>query len=318
MKLSAITRRFVGLTITSSGSISWTNRLLSTAILTFFYSVPSLAQEAEVIKFDIAMVTVNIAVNDNNGRPLLGLRAEDFLVTDESSRVTPEFFDSAGPASIVFVVDTSASMRGARWKSLLTGLKEFLKKAHEGNDYTLIAFNNRAHVEAEAVTAAEFSKRLNELEPGGDTAMYDAMLLGLEALQRARHRHKALVLMSDGEDNSSSRGLVDIQREVMARRTTIYAVGLLLKEFCALGIWEACRGKDTIKEMASVTGGVAHFPRSHELSKVLKDIGSDISSQYSFSYYPPDKKPGWRRVQVTLAQTERRSKLRYQERYLMR
>ena len=75
------------------------------------------------------MVTVNVSVTDARGRHLPGLQAGDFLVLDEGAPVRLEFFDSDGPASVVFVVDISASMSGAKWRGLRGGLKRFLARA---------------------------------------------------------------------------------------------------------------------------------------------------------------------------------------------
>jgi len=291
---------------------------LAAWVLTMSVAVPAHCQEAEVIKFDVSLVTVSVAVKDHKNRALLGLKSEDFIVTDENTRVSPEFFDSEGPASIVFVVDTSASMTGSKWKSVFEGLKKFMKKARVDNDYTLVAFQSSASVVAESVNAAELWKSLSELRTGGETALYDGAMLGLEALSRARQRNKALVLISDGEDNSSRTELVDIEKEAFARRATIYSVGVLLDQFCRYRINEACKGKETVKQLASITGGLAYFPDAYELPKVLREISNEVSGQYTLSYYPPNKNTGWRNVHVTVASADHQPKLRYQQRYLMK
>jgi len=292
------------------------NYLLAVVILVIAFSSSAYSQE-EVIKFDVSLVTVSVAVKDHKGHALLGLKSEDFLVTDQDTPVSPEFFDSEGPASIVFVLDTSSSMQGRRWKSLLQGLKSFVKKARASNDYTIIAFNNHAYIVAESVSAAELGKCVTQLRPYGETAMYDGVMLGLDALKRVPKRNKALILISDGEDNSSRRKLAEVEKEVVARRATIYSVGLLLNEFCRLHINEACNGKETVKQLATVTGGLAFFPNAEDLSRVLTEISSEVNSQYSLSYYPPDKNAGWRKVEVSIAHAERPT-LRYQQRYLIR
>lgn len=310
--------RFVNLRLLPLAALGWTNGMLA-AGLVILASVSTQAQEAEeVIKFDVSLVTVSVGVKDGKGRTLLGLKPEDFRVTDENRPVTPEFFESEAPASIVFVIDTSSSMKGIRWKSLVSGLRGFLKKAREGNDYTLIAFDKTARRLAEKVDAAEIVKHLSELRPDGETALYDGLLLGLEALKSTPQRNKALVLISDGDDNSSRTGLAEVEKEAFARRITIYSVGLHLNEPCRTISPEACNGKAVIKQLATVTGGLAFFPDAEELSGVLKEIGKDVRTLYSLSYYPPDKKAGWRSVRVTIAQTERKPNLRYQERYLMK
>jgi Ca-activated chloride channel homolog len=292
------------------------NCLLVAATLLIATAITAQSQE-EVIKFDVSLVTVSVAVKDHKGRALVGLKPADFLVTDENTPVSPEFFESDGPASIVFVIDTSSSMSGAKWKSLFEGLKSFLKKSRVDNDYTLIAFHSRAFVVAESVSAAELFASMNALKPNGETALYDGVMLGLEALKRTQKRNKALVLISDGEDNSSRTKLSDVEMEAFSRRATIYSVGVMLKDYCERGIIEACKGKETIKQLAGITGGVAFFPDESYLARALKEISNEVNNHYSLSYYPPDKNAGWRRVQVSVASADR-TKLRYQQRYLMR
>jgi Ca-activated chloride channel family protein len=314
-----VRRLFPSLASISSALTSFSCRLLLAAIVAALLAAPAQAQDDDVIKFNVDLVTVNVAVRDGKGRSLLGLKPHDFRITDENNPVIPEFFDSDGPASIIFVVDVSSSMKGEKWKGLMSGLRNFLKKARDGNDYTLIAFSNNVQVLAKSVSAAELLSRLRELKPFGETALYDGVLMGFDVLKQLPQRHKALVLISDGEDNSSRLGLAEVEKSASASRTTIYSIGLLLKDWCKDGYQNACVGQETVSRLAKVSGGLAYFPDSPwELSSVLKEISTDVSNQYSFSYYPPDKKSGWRQVHVALAQTEQRSKLRYQQRYLMR
>jgi len=291
---------------------------LAFALLCLQNSIAIAQTPDDVIKVDVALVTVNISVTDSKGRPLLGLKSKDFFITDEDKPVNPEFFDGEGPSSIVFLIDTSSSMTGPKWKSLMTGLKDFLRIAREGNDYTLVTFDSTPHVIASSVNKAELQKYLDTLEPGGDTALYDAVLVGLKELKRVGQRHKALVMISDGEDNSSRRSLEEVGREVSAQQTTIYSIGLLFGHYCSVGVVEACRGKETIGQMSKVTGGMSHFPDLKDLSKVLIEVSNDIRNQYTVSYYPPDKISGWRRVKVNTHELLGPSKLRYQSVYFLR
>lgn len=290
---------------------------MAAAIVALFFCASVQAQEVEeVIKVDVSLVTVNVNVSDGKGRPLASLKAEDFQVTDQGQKVALGFFENQGPASIVLVVDMSSSMRGSKWRHLKEGLKEFLVRAPEGNDYTLVVFSDRARVIARAVRASELWQNLNGLQPYGHTALYDAVLLGLKTMDELPQHHKTLVLISDGEDNSSHAGLPAVQQEVLTRRTTIYTVGLLPDDLSFE--WYGKSGKQLLSELAASTGGLVHFPASGEVDEVLKKINADVSNQYSLGYYPPDKTPGWRKIQVNLAQDTGRLKLRYQQRYLIR
>jgi len=248
------------------------------------------AQEPhEVIRVDTALVTVNVSVADDKGRQLSGLQAADFLVTDEGQPMKLAFFDGQGPASIVFVVDLSASMHGEKWQRLKAGLKKFLAAAHEGNDYTLIAFSDTPQLLACSVNAAELWQHFSGLKPDGNTALYDALLLGLHTLERIPQRHKALVLLSDSVDTSSRAGLLRVQQAALAHRATIYTVGILY------GHTKGVRtGQELLNQLAAATGGLVQFPALDEIRKVLETINADVSSQYSLSYSPPNKAPGWR------------------------
>jgi VWFA-related protein len=295
--------------------MSANNKRMAAAIFALFLWASVQAQDVDVVKVDVALVTVNVNVSDGKGHSLASLKAEDFKVTDEGHPVALGFFESQGPASIVFVVDISSSMKGSKWRSLKAGLKKFLARAPEGNDYTLVAFSDSPQLIARSVPAAELWRSLNGLQPSGETALYDAVLLGLNILQETPQLHKTLVLFSDGEDNCSRAGLPAVQQEALAHRATIYTVGILPEQ--DLLPFERI-GKELLKELATTTGGLVHFPSSSEVCEVLKRINADVSNQYSLGYNPPDKTPGWRRIQVNLAQDTRRLNLRYQQRYLMR
>jgi VWFA-related protein len=276
------------------------------------------AREEEVVKVEVDLVTVNVSVTDGDKRPVTGLLAADFLVSDEGRAVNLEFFDGQGPASIVFVVDTSTSMKYDKWAKLKAALKKFLARAREGNDYTLVAFADRPRLVAESVGAQELWQRVLGLEPDGETALYDAVLLGLEVLGRTPRRHKALVLLSDGQDVKSRAGLADVRLGALTGRATIYAVGITLNANPRLLFEDDRKGRDILKQLAAATGGLAFFPEPDDISSVLGGINADLSGQYTLGYYAADKAPGWRDIQVNLVPTPRRLRLRYQERYLRR
>ena len=294
------------------------------AVLSLLWSVSAQqpegdgAREEEVVKVAVDLVTVSVSVTDGGRRPVTGLLAADFLVSDEGREVKLEFFDGQGPASIVLVVDTSSSMKYEKWGKLQAALKKFLSRAREGNDYTLVAFADRPRLVAESVGAQELWQSVLGLETEGNTALYDAVLLGLEALGRTPRRHKALVLLSDGQDTRSRAGLADVQLEALTRRATIYAVGITLDANPRYLLEVDRKGRDILKGLASATGGLAFFPEPDDISRVLDGINADLSGQYTLGYYAADKEPGWRNIQVSLTPAQQQRRLRYQQRYLRR
>ena len=275
---------------------------------------PATSPDLDVISIDTSLVTINVSVRDHKNHQLPGLKLEDFRITDQGKTVQPKLLDSQGPASIVFVIDVSSSMR-AHWPELKKGLKKFLAKENAGSDYTLITFNEKAQLVTKSVDAKQLWESFNTLRPYGETALYDGLLLGLEQLEQVPQRHKALVLLSDGEDNSSQAGLAMVEQKTLAHRATIYSVGIVFDE--RLFPYQI-NGKKLLKELAGATGGMVHFPETLRLANVLDLIREDLSHQYSLSYYPPEKTAGWHKVEVNISQNANRLNLRYQQRYQMK
>lgn len=278
-------------------------------------SVPVCAQAAdEVVKIESALVSVNVSVTDKKGRYVSGLAEGDFLLSDNGRQVGLEFFDRYKAASVVFVLDASSSMSGLKWKTLKQGLRKFLSTAQPDNDYSLVTFNDKARLLARGVGAEAFWLRFQTVQPYGETALYDGVLLGLEALRTCKRRQKALILLSDGGDNRSIARLSEVEREVVAFRATIYPVGVLERDSYGK-VHEIDRaGFDRISQLANVTGGIASFPKYERTGEALMEIHKDISSQYTLSYYSPDEAAGWREVQVAVP-ADPNLRLRYQSKY---
>lgn len=293
------------------------NRLAFTLIVLLATLTGVRAQDLEVLKVEVDLVTVNVAVTDRGKRPITGLRASDFRVKEEGLPVELEFFDADGPASIVFVIDSSASMGNERWKKLRAGLKKFLAKARADNDYSLIAFGDQAQLLAQTVNSAELWLAFNKLKAAGNTALYDGVLLGLDALKLARQRRRALVVLSDGQDNSSRATLLEVQRDAAIRRATIYSVGVRVGESYAHRRNFEVAGEEILERLAATTGGLSSFPNPDEIPTVLSKINADITSQYTLGYYAPGEEPGLRSLEISVVSTAHLS-LRYQQRYLKR
>jgi VWFA-related protein len=288
--------------------------LILGAITTPLCQTPS-TDEYDVIKVDTNLVSLNVSVTSKNDRPITGLVANNFQILDDGVEIKPEYFDTQGPASIVFVIDTSTSMRGEKWNNLRQGLKEFLKKQKEA-DYTLITFNECPELITQSTNAETLWTTLNKIRPDGETAIYDGLLLALNQATSTARRHTAIILISDGADNRSTATLSDIEQRVLSTHATIYAVGILLdKRQAPQDQW---RGQELLVNLASTTGGLNFFPTPLKIEKTLNEITAEITHQYSFGYYPLSKTQGVRTIEVNLLKSNlrRTTKLRYQSKYI--
>jgi VWFA-related protein len=267
----------------------------------------------DIIKTDTNLVTVNVSVTRKN-RPISDLTVDDFEITDTGAVVKPEFFETHGPASIVFVIDISSSMLGAKWRNLTSAMKQFLRSQPTDTNYSLIVFSDRPTLVSEAIDAKDFWKKFSAIHPDGETALYDGLALGLDQIPCLSRHHKAVILLSDGEDNKSHSSLATIEHQVLQTHATIYAVGILIESSQP----DRYRGRELLKTLASETGGLSYFPLPDQTDKVLSDINKQIASEYSFGYYAPNPQPGPRSVDVRLTRPLNGSALRYPQRYLLK
>jgi VWFA-related protein len=271
------------------------------------------ADDIDVIKTDTNLVTVNVSVTKKN-KPITDLAASDFRISDAGVLVKPEFFEAQGPTSIVFIIDRSTSMRGTKWRNLTSGIKDFLRRQPPDTDYTFIVFSDKPALVSQAIDANEFWKEFSAITPDGETALYDALELGVDQINCLTRHHKAVVFLSDGEDNKSTTSLTAVHNQVLRTHTTIYAVGILIDSSQP----DRYRGRDLLKKLAADTGGLSFFPVPDQLDKVLSDINKEIAAQYSFGYYAPTVESGWRNIDIRLLRPVNGYTLRYPQRYLMK
>src|SRR5581483_6691779 len=150
-------------------------------------------------------VSLVVSVTDREGRCRAGLGPEDFVVYDNGVRQEISFFsDHDAPASVAVVFDVSGSITQEKPLRARDALRRFIETSHGEDEYFLVAFNSTATLLDNGTQDAEgLLRSVSSLKPNGETALYDTVSFGLEKLSLARHPKRALIVISDGEDNHS-------------------------------------------------------------------------------------------------------------------
>jgi VWFA-related protein len=189
------------------------------------------SQDGQAFRFrtGVELVNVTATVTDQNGRFVSGLRKEDFRVyQDDQPQEITHFNAERVPVSLGIVLDTSGSMAGDKMAAARMALNRFLLDLLGPEDEVfLYRFDSRPELVHEWTTdRARVSAALNRVHPRGGTAMYDALADAIPLVQSGKHRKKALVIISDGNDTSSRTAIEDLKQQIRETEVLVYAIGI--------------------------------------------------------------------------------------------
>lgn len=262
-------------------------------------SSASPAGRAGAIVINTEVVSITVRITDKQGRNITGLDRSVFRVFEDGVAQEIVFFRSADdPASIGIVFDLSGSMKGEKIARAKEALARLVQSGHREDEYFLLAFNNRTQTLAERIQDGDAMIRaLSNRTPGGNTALFDATAEALEQIRQGRWHNRALIIISDGEDNRSRVTLRKLRQLIREAGVTVYVVIIeenRLPRFV---------GADELRALAADSGGNAFTPgRPEQLADVFDQIAVELRQQYSIGYLPTNLNLDgkWRRVNVQI------------------
>jgi VWFA-related protein len=283
------------------------HRPLLIAILCAIAALSAAAQDLTVFRSESDLVVLHVNVFDRRSDAVPNLPQSAFKVFEDNRPQDITFFSSADvPVAVGLILDASGSMI-AREHMVLAGGTAFARSSHPEDELFTINFNETVKFGLPPSTpftnrAALLHSALAGYRPGGRTALYDAVLAGLEHLERASHQKHVLVVLSDGEDNASRHSedeMIDRARESDA---IIYTVSNANRRVGMAG------NPGILRQIADVTGGVAYFPSSDEkVVESFDELAGNIRRGYSIGYVPTNstKDGKYRRVRVMVSAPDR-------------
>jgi VWFA-related protein len=188
-------------------------------------------QEPQVFRFrtGVELINVTATVTDGSGRFVSGLRKEDFrLFEDGQEQQITHFSSERVPVSLGLVVDTSGSMEGEKWVSARQALNRFLFQLLDRDDEVfLYRFDNQPElIEGWTTDRERIATGLARIRPRGATSLYDAVASAVPLAQEGRHRKKAIVVISDGNDTNSRATIREIKTMIRSTEVLAYAIGI--------------------------------------------------------------------------------------------
>ncbi|RPH60501.1 MAG: VWA domain-containing protein, partial [Acidobacteria bacterium] len=177
----------------------------------------------------VELINVSATVTDQRGRFVPGLLKEDFsLYEDGQPQTITHFSSDRVPVSLGLVLDVSGSMDGEKWSAALNALDRFLFDLLDPADEVfLYTFNTNPDLVQDWTTDRQrISRALGRIRPNGGTALLDAVSEAVPLADTGRHRKKAIVIISDGNDTSSRIDVPELKQLIRETEVMVYAIGI--------------------------------------------------------------------------------------------
>ena len=254
------------------------------------------------LRVETDLVSFNVTVTDGHNKPIKGLKRENFRVFEDGVEQPIEHFgDDDYPYTMGLVLDRSGSMAFVI-EDVYNAAFHTIRASKPDDEFFVITFNQHADILQDFSSDRKLLQTsLKGVEAGGSTALYDAIYTGLKHLERGQHDKKALLVVTDGADNSSTLKFKDLVEFIRERHVAIYVVGFFESMGPASSLFEDTSEVDRLTKIAQVTGGKAYFPKSmKECDIACIAIATELRRQYSLGYYPKNKNRdgSWREIRV--------------------
>jgi Ca-activated chloride channel family protein len=258
------------------------------------------------IRVESTEVHIPVTVTDPLNRFVTGLEKEHFRVFEDKIEQKVTYFSSEdAPISIGLVFDTSGSM-GSKLQKSRQAVVQLMKTANPEDEFLLVQFSDRPELTVPLThDAEEIQNRLTFVQSKGRTALLDGVYLAVSEMKKAHNPRKALVVISDGGDNSSRYTESEIKNLVREADVQIYAIGIFEPTASRGRTAEELAGPSLLTEIAEQTGG-RQFPveNVNELPDIAARIGIELHNQYVLGYAPSNggKDGKYRHITVKLVQ----------------
>jgi VWFA-related protein len=258
------------------------------------------------IRVESDLVMIPVTVTDPMNRFVTGLEKENFRIFENSrEQAIAQFSSEDAPLSVGVIFDCSGSM-GQKLQKSREAVAQFFKMANPEDEFFLVTFASSTRlVQPFTSNLEEIQNRLTFTQSKGETALLDAVYLGLHEMKKARNPRKALLLITDGGDNNSRYTETEIKGLVREADVQIYAMGIYEAGPERGRTPEEAAGPGLLTEISEQTGG-RQYPveNMNEMADIAAKIGTELRNQYMIGFRPDNQERDgkYRKVTVKLVQ----------------
>jgi Ca-activated chloride channel homolog len=244
------------------------------------------------IRVDTTLVLIPVDVTDKVGHPVTGLDQRDFRIDDDKvpQKITTFAMEDA-PVAVCVVFDRSSSVAPGMPLSRRT-VAEFFKSANPEDEFCLVEFAGapKVVVPLGADNGGTIQNQVALTRAQGSTAVFDGVYMALSQVRKSKKQKKALLLITDGDDNNSRYTLGELNNLIRETDVLIYTIGV-----------GAAYGEERmLAHMSEGTGGRYFTAGMAELPDIAEKVAIDLRNRYMLGFVPtnPTRDGRYHRVEV--------------------
>jgi len=257
--------------------------------------------EVPFYRLDAKLVLLHASVVDKNGKLLTNIPQSAFKIFEDGVEQPLRLFRREDvPVSMGIIVDNSGSMSAKRSRVAAAAL-ELVKQSNPEDEVFIVNFNDDTHFDQPLTNdIKKLEGALARMEARGGTAMRDALSRSINYVKKnGKKDKKVLVVITDGNDNSSDTTMDQVLRQARDSEVLIYSIGLLNEEEAR----EAKAAQKALKTLAEASGGMDYYPKSiSDVQEITPRVAHEIRNQYILGYTSSNQvmDGSFRQVKVTV------------------
>lgn len=262
-------------------------------------------EQDDVVTLRADLVVVNVTVTDAAGQYAHGLKAKDFtLLEDDAPQAINSLSAEESPFAAAILIDMSGSME-YKFGQVRGAAAAFIDHIRDNDQVAVYGFNNKVRQVQDFTNVRDIADAIWDAKAEDRTRLYDGMDEGITALAARPEKRRAVLLISDGWDNTSTKASFDsVMKRALTAGIVVYTIDLI-DDNTLMGTGQEAlmlrKGRGDMKEFAAQTGGrYVHTPQGNDLEAAFTNIVDELRNQYTLTFYPTNKKRDgrWRKLTV--------------------
>lgn len=271
----------------------------------FFANSVAAQDDDEPIRVDSSLVVLNATITDAKGKPVLGLKQNQFQIFEDGKEQKIEIFEAEKTAfAAVILLDSSGSME-ERVSLARSAAIQFLDRLRTDDVTAIYNFDSKISLVQDFSNSRDIYEGVFDIKSNGMTVLNDAIYKAAEELGKRAEKRRAIIVLSDGADTKSARSAEKSLKAALAANATIYTVDM--SSISAGNTRERIQNQGVLKNLAEKSGGkFIATPGGIAMREAFKNIVEELGVQYTIGYQPSNssKDGKWRTIEVKTSQSE--------------